>query len=362
MPLPVPLDPYAGYPNLDAPLGTLLQSRCTPRVTEGLPQFSSVDPRIPTWANPDSDDRLARITARFLRNRTPKTLLERRFGLRLLRVVTTNLSYDDASLINEDNPAREADPGYWDPVIFYNRFRWHLGLINGTGGQLDTRYQLPTEVFIDFDVANGNKEHQFRLSLNRGCGDANTGYYFSVRDRNDASRLIAWCWTSGDCQHSVECVDQAFMNAWVPVPDLAPFVSLWGPERHNLEMAAICNGCGVDHPDGYPEIHAALLAAGMDPDNEFLGERLSRSLHMPELMANGHQCEALFALAANLDSADFETVPNVPESVLKNLNLTFVRRGLRSLFNEDILVLIASWLEPAVVYRVHLGPPRASER
>ncbi|KAJ3019410.1 hypothetical protein HKX48_002109 [Thoreauomyces humboldtii] len=315
MPLP---DPLAGFPDFEAH-NELIKARLSPgeHARNDCDEGPISDPRVPDWDHLDADDRFDRLVARFLRNPAPKTVHERRFGLRFLQRVNTTLSYEDAYEPEDDNPARDQ--------------------------------------FIDFDVLNGTVVRHLRIAYNDRTDDGNTGRYFSVRDRDDASRLLAWSFTPADLLHDVECVDRAFMDAWANVPALAPIALAWSPNPPSLDVRSqfswVCV-CGELHKDYYESLaHKRLVAAGVSKDDrEVLTETIAESLNKVYRLINGHQCEALFAIASSLDWSDFETVGNVPKNVRKLLNLILVRRGLGKLLPEDILQIIASWLELPTVH------------
>ncbi|KAI8585716.1 hypothetical protein BDZ88DRAFT_442168 [Geranomyces variabilis] len=236
------LPTYVGFPDLNAEIGSPGNEALVCRHTEAEPaandhrpcEHSGVSARSLDWIN---DKKLIfDVVTRFVRDPFPKTVLERRFGLRLRQFVYTK--FDESRYTwgtYADEYEKEAHTGFWDPHNTMNGDRY-----------------LPTQHFADFDLVNGGTVHELRMAYNEGSADLNTQLFFTIR---------------------VECLDRNLMNAWVPVTDLAPLVFSRSDEHEYYydENSAIC-ACGKEH-DRYSrkaETHGRLISAGVDRNDKEL--------------------------------------------------------------------------------------------
>ncbi|KAJ3011280.1 hypothetical protein HKX48_006922 [Thoreauomyces humboldtii] len=327
MPLPLGLEPYAGFPDLEAKLLPFENPR-TYRKNPNEHSAHDARRRAWDWEHLDADARFPDVVTRFLRNPCPRPRFERWFGVHLLQIIDTSFIYQDAF-----DPSPDRDRRFWDPV---NSYDW--------GDEAhEERLMVPTERFIDFDLTNGGSVHRLRMALSLGEPEAEIGRAFSVRDRDDANRVVAWSYGVDD-QHSIECVDRGFADAWVEVPAVASVLE----RRVVAELDA--------YGRRISKVHPPLTEEERDDDEDPVScfERIYPAL---KDLVSGHQCELVFAFVGTLTPSDFGTPGDVPHRFGRLLNVLLLRTALGALLHEDVIQLVADWLDPAVLHWEHMEDP-----
>ncbi|KAJ3011788.1 hypothetical protein HKX48_006644 [Thoreauomyces humboldtii] len=296
----------------------------------GFPSRKAGDDPFSRW---HSDPALrARVLGRFLQDPRPPTALERKAYIRPLNLVELNVPWKGP---NPNDPANEhVDPMLVDP--------------RGDPTDVYSQPQLLTETFIDFDILDGaSTTHSFRMQLNGGWADANTGWYATIRDRTTCFLVGIVTSTESDSSTVVTCLDDNLMARFVEHPDLPPvdlllpvfqpdlgeYGEIWSCDANDL----LLDVCSCQDPDPVLDPFRHLI---------FSYGTIASSY--------AHQLELFFAIAASIRPNSFETRLDTPATVAADFAEEFLVAAMGTkLLPRELLRMVGRWCPAPAIYWAH---------
>ncbi|KAJ3011787.1 hypothetical protein HKX48_006643 [Thoreauomyces humboldtii] len=339
---------YPAFPDLTrppfAPGAPDFRFRCSPGLLLGqLAEWNHMDPRtglpsdrggddpFPRW---HSDPALrARVLARFLQDPRPPTALERKAYVRPLNLVDLDVLWKEE--LNPNEPANEhVDPMLVDP--------------RGDPTDVDDQPQLLTQKFIDFDILDGaSTAHSFRMQFNGGCGDGNTGWYATIRDRTTCFLVGIVTSTESDSSTVVTCLDDNLMARFVEHPDLPPVDLLLPVFRPDIGEYGTTWTCDAN------DLNLDVCSC-QDP-NPLLDPFRHLILSTGTIASSyAHQLELFFAIAARIKPNSFETRLDTPAAVAADFAEEFLVAAMGTkLLPRELLRMVARWCPAPAIYWAH---------
>ncbi|KAJ3160736.1 hypothetical protein HDU88_007888 [Geranomyces variabilis] len=308
-------NPYRGFPDLHAPPFVPDDSkfglRCSPGFMLGHSSrfsaaSSTVSPDPHAWHNDLPKRR--RALRRYLSDPYPPTHLEHLVHVRPVQYVCTNRE------IRPTESVERLPDGSWktNPPVPYNHYDPLLvdGLMTtDEGADQDPNVDLLcTQDFIDFDLIDAQgTEFPFRMQLNMGDLDQNTGWFATIRNRLTAE-FVGNAMSVNGGMTLVSCFDNDLLDRFVEHSDLPP-VCLLIPYIKDPEFLQGARWAPDDVNDDGEDICSLF-----EPDAELDPYRRCIQTLSGVQSSGAHQVEMLFAMAAKIDQDSF-TIFNLPDTV-----------------------------------------------